>query len=774
MPAEKKSSQLLVVLGISLASAALAGFLAVRRRRQSKEDATSLRQDAANSATITRSTPVTSANNVPRNVEVRDRAASIDAARTTGSTTPQQSVDVSDHDEDVVVQKIPGTPQTSLASDEDHIVVGHASSDSPPILGRSVSLSGLPPLKIVPSLKLLKDSAEMQLVCGLVADAALSSASSSERSTPRLPEFHHASVRRKLIRVGDLLDKVATCFEGERRKCLDYMQRSPATTGADESSFEWLKGIRRLEQSLVNISLRSLVGASRSTTLTSRLCSELALEVTAADELGDGAFVTANLMEHLKSFGAFLFAKEMITQGELGAQTKRLLFHSVDQLPEVTEEQLHQLLNNARENALVASVAFPVHKQRAIHEPWLWYLTGQVLEVQDGSVDVTEASSAVFELPEALRVAQRYFDVAYQPPHVAAYLMALVTSAGNLGDAWMGLALSLDADETVSIFGQSFNSLECIPQAIRCNGGSTHCSSFSLWTEAAALLEYASLSSAAAVASSPTRRSNSPTAIQLTVTTAAHAPMVPSNESPNAPTTLLTRRDCLIKAAEQPEASKDANVWRQLGMLLNIGKHLLPATNELVMEEEFVSVGGMTLGRFDCFALSAAIDPSSAILWYRIAVSLEDKAQMMNARANNVYADVDPKVYERYLLGSSFPPIDRETALLKALKEDPEDSKTWFVLATTLFERNGELVQPEPMRVRIPNYLLRLRRSSSLARMDSSVAMATVEGSPRAAASNEADATLVSAEDLFKKCIQTKPSLEPTVQKWIASHLARL
>ncbi|CUG06217.1 Hypothetical protein, putative [Bodo saltans] len=464
----------------------------------------------------------------------------------------------------------------------------------------------------------------------------------------------------------------------------------------------------------------------------------------------------------------------MVTQGQLGAQTKRLLFHSIDHLSPLTEENLHQVLNNARENTLVASVAFPVHSDRAIHEPWLWYLTGQVLEVQDGSINVSASNSAVFELPEALRVAQRYFDVVYQPPHVAAYLMALATSAGNFGDAWMGLALSLDAEETVSVFGQSFTAVECLPQAIRCHGGSKHCTSFSAWTEAAALLEFATLSSNAATGGpSSSSRGNSPIAVAITVTTAAHAPMIPTNESPAVANEILSRRDCLIKAAALPESSSDAALWLQLGTLLNVGKHVVATSNELVVEEELVDVGGMSVGRFDCYALSVAIDSSSSILWYRIGVSLEDKQQMLNAVEFGVYAAVDSKVYERYLLGSSFPPIDRETALLKALKEDPEDSKGWFVLATTIFERNGDLFQPEHQRIRMPSSLLRMKRSGSLARIDSSVA-SSVEGSPRvptSVASNSGeDLILVNADELFKKCIQTKPSLEPTIQKWITNN----
>jgi hypothetical protein len=779
---QNKRGGLLILIGASFASVALAGFLVMRRRgeRKAVSPVTTKSSSAPPVAQRNSSQPQEHAQAGQQVADKRVYAVSRDVS-------PQLSAE--GMDEDVVVQRIPGSHQASLTSDDDHIVVGHAVVDSPPIGVTAVTLSGLPPLKIVPSLKLLKESPEMERACSLVADAALSSASSSERGTPRPAELHQASVRRKLIRVSDLLTKVAGCFEGERRKCLDHMQRSAASTGSVDS-FDWLAEIRQLEQSLDKISLRSLVGVPRSTTLTARLCAELTVEDAAegAKEVIDhdedaaqhsleGSTATrrdahvTKLTEHLKSFGAFLFAKEMVAQGQLGAQTKRLLFHSIDHLSPLTEENLHQVLNNARENSLVASVAFPVHSDRAIHEPWLWYLTGQVLEVQDGSIDVSASNSAVFELPDALRVAQRYFDVVYQPPHVAAYLMALATSAGNLGEAWMGLALSLDSNDTVSLFGQSFSAVECLPQAIRCQGGSKHCTSFACWTEAAALLEFATLSSNAAGGPSSPSRGNSPVAVTIAVTTAAHAPMVPTNDSPSIAVEVLTRRDCLIKAAALPEASSDATLWLQLGTLLGVGKHLVPTSNELIAEEETVDVGGMSVGRFDCYALSVAIDSSSSVLWYRIAVSLEDKQQMLNAIEFGVYAAVDPKVYERYLMGSTFPPIDRETALLKSLKEDPEDSKGWFVLATTLFERNGDLQQPEHQRIRMPSTLLRLKRSGSLARIDSSAA-SSADGSPRSGAgvSNEDEFVLVSAEELFKKCIQTKPSLEPTVQKWITNN----
>jgi hypothetical protein len=771
--------QMLLAAGVSLVSVVVGGYLLITRK----------------SRTTSSATPSTTSSSAHPQVAVeasnkggREQEPSVGAVIDTSDLSRRPSfLDAARK----AVDHLECPPPTQLVEDES-VVVGHA-KDSPIDVDIPIPLARLPPLKIVPSLKLLKENTEVKAACGLVSDAALTSASDSsgERSTPRDAIKHNERIRKKLMHVSDLLARVATCLEKERNKCLTKMHHA---AGSSVGGWDWLEEIRRLETSMETLSLRSLVGVSRSTTLTTRLCSVLAVEDNEATNLAskksfshpctkhegskeaidhDEEMTLAKtkgslhpVADHLTSFGAFLFAKEMIAQGQLGAQTKRLLFHAIDQLRPLSETHLHRVINNPKENALTASVVFPLDKECAVHEPWLWYLLGQVLEVHDGSVDVMASNSAIFELPDAVRVAQRYFDVSYLPPYVAAYVMALVTSAGNLGAAWMGLALALNGDDTVSLFGQTFTAVECLPQAIRCNGGSKHCSSFAVWTEAAALLEFASLS---ATGNGNPNLSRS-TGATISVTTAAHAPFIPNGHAPADARETLSRLDCLVKAAALPEAAGDAALWLQLGMLLNFGKHV--SDHVLVIEEEMVDVGGMRVGRFDCYALSAAIDATSAVLWYRIAVSLEDKPQMLAAVANGTYVDVDAKAYERHLFGSALPPIDRETALLKSLKEDPSDSKVWFVLATTLFERNGQLVQPEALRLKIPRSLCVLRRQRSMERVSS-------QSSPRDTRSPvsedlaDDEIVLVSAEDLFKRCVQTKPSLEPTVQKWIVKNQGR-
>ncbi|CUG06215.1 membrane-associated protein, putative [Bodo saltans] len=133
-----KRRQLIILLAASVASVALAGFLVMRRRSETKTLPRASKQEQ------------TRGNN--RVTPEHHHVAQADDHNT---VSPQLSADVTD--EDVIVQKIPGSHQASVASDDDHIVVGHAVVDSPPIGATGVSLSGLPPLKIVPSLKLLKE-----------------------------------------------------------------------------------------------------------------------------------------------------------------------------------------------------------------------------------------------------------------------------------------------------------------------------------------------------------------------------------------------------------------------------------------------------------------------------------------------------------------------------------------------------------------------------------------------------------------------------------------